>query len=361
MSKTFKWLLVIGAIFLAVGIALFCVALSAVNWDFSVLSDTKIEQKTYREPTDASFDRVELYFGNADIEIYFTEDIDTLTVEYPQLTDQKGRAKNEVTLTEEENGITMIEKMIWHRNLFSVFGFADPKVKVYLPMERTYHLAIFSDNGAITVETNNDKDENGNPIPAREGFQASYVHLQSDNGSIRFSDTSYIACQGVFHCRTNNGRISLGKVDCESLYAETDNGEIVLYGGSVTRDVKLLSDNGAIRINGDLRAATLEIENDNGMTYSCGALTVDRISVENDNGKISLQGSVNATEIFIESSNGDIHACVVGNRSDYSIDVDTDNGSCNVSNQSGGSRRMKLESDNGDIQIVFLGESYVAK
>lgn len=74
-----------------------------------------------------------------------------------------------------------------------------------------------------------------------------------------------------------------------------------------------------------------------------------------------MQGCVNATELSIESSNGDIHACVVGKRSDYSIEADTSNGRCNVSDQSGGSRCMKPESDNGDIQILFLGEAYVLK
>lgn len=359
MNKVFKWLFGVGVALLVFGVCLFCVALSMVNWDITAFSDTQVEQLEYREPADATFDRVELYFANADIQIYFVEGLDTLSIEYPLLTDRQGNPKNEVTVTEEENGVTVMEELFWFRNMISVFGFADPQVNIYLPMERTYHLAIFSDNGTISVATNNEKDGEGKPVTDGAVCSTRYVHLQSDNGSIFFADSSYITCNGSFSCHTDNGRIQLGTIHAASIYAETDNGSIFLQGGVATETVTLLSSNGTIEVGGDLKTETMEMETNNGRIQCAGLIQATTLLAETDNGNIHLLGCVDSQSLTLTSDNGTLKAYVLGKRSDYSIDADCDTGRTNVENQVGGSRRLTVETDIGDVEILFLGENYV--
>ena len=361
MSKLLKSFSILGILLLVAGGIVFCVALAAVDWDIFAFSDTNVVPQYYTEPTNASFDRVELYFANADVQITFVEGLEELSIEYPLLTDRNGNPRNEVTVTEKENGVTMTEKPIWHRNLISLFPFADPKVQVYLPMERTYHLAIFSDNGTISVETSNEKDGEGKPVTGGTVCSTRYVHLQSDNGSIFFADTSYITCSGSFSCHTDNGRIQLGTVHAASIYAETDNGSILMQGGMATEKVTLLSSNGTIEVSGDLQTEMIEMETDNGRIQSAGRMQATTLLAETDNGNIYLLGCVDAQNLTLTSDNGTLKAYVHGNRGDYSIDIDCDTGKTNLENQVGGSRHLTLKTDNGDIEVLFLGESYVAK
>lgn len=357
MKKLYQILVLVGVLLFLVGAVLFCVAMAQEDWDFSRLSDTQVEQITYAEPAGATYDRVELYFANADVEIIF-EERDTLTLEYPKLTDRRGRAKNEVHLTEEENGITVIEELLWYRNWLSIFNFADPTVKLYLPKDRVWALSIFTDNGEILVETNDQKGEDGKVLTDGAVSHTKNFHISSDNGDVFFLDTSYLVCDEHFSVHTDNGDVQLGVVHAGSLYVETDNGEVGLWGGKVDGDVTLFSDNGDIRLYGALSAATLEVTTSNGEIIFGEALRATEVTVESNNGGIYF-ASVDATVLTIESDNGDVRASLVGNRPDYSIDVETDNGDANVEDQISYSspRVLRVETDNGDIDILFLGNA----
>lgn len=357
MKKLYQILVLVGVLLFLVGAVLFCVAMTQEDWDFSRLSDTQVEQITYTEPTGETYDRVELCFANSDVEIIF-EECDTLTLEYPKLTDRRGRAKNEVHLTKEENGITVIEEIFWYRNWLSIFNFADPKVKLHLPKDRVWELSIFTDNGEILVETNDQKGEDGKVLTDGAVSHTKNFHISSDNGDVFFLDTSYLVCDEHFSVHTDSGDVQLGVVHAGSLYVETDNGEVGLWGGEVDGDVTLLSDNGDIRLYGALSAATLEVTTSNGEIIFGEALRATEVTVESNNGGIYF-ASVDATVLTIESDNGDVQASLVGNRPDYSIDVETDNGDANVEDQISYSspRVLRVETDNGDIDILFLGNA----
>ena len=99
MSKLLKSFSILGILLLVAGGIVFCVALAAVDWDIFAFSDTNVVPQYYTEPTNASFDRVELYFANADVQITFVEGLEELSIEYPLLTDRNGNPRNEMTVT----------------------------------------------------------------------------------------------------------------------------------------------------------------------------------------------------------------------------------------------------------------------
>ncbi|MBQ7346346.1 MAG: DUF4097 family beta strand repeat protein [Clostridia bacterium] len=355
MNKALKIILIIGLAVTLLGACMLFISLSLANWELSALSDTKIQEFTYTEPPEAPVTDVSLDFGNADINVFFDTNAETLIVTYPATFSHSGKPKTEITVTENNGSVSITEKIVWYRNIISLWDYSDPEVTLILPANRTYRLSIYTDNGEITVDTGDQKEASGTLNTDTSICNTSAVQLVTANGRIAFADSSYMNCEGEFLCRTDNGKIELGTVDAKKLIAESDNGMIMIVGGNITETVQLATANGVVRVTGTLTAHDIGIETDNGKIQLQGNLTANKMTVETDNGNITATAQLDAAHLTLTTDNGDITAYVAGKRSDYTVEAKTDVGKSNVASQTGGNRVLIVESDTGDIEISFLG------
>ena len=302
-------------VFLIVGIALTACLLLLCIPSFS---NTKIKEMQYVENSENVIDDLTIDFSNAAVTVYVDDSVDALSVIYPQTQTASGKNTSVITVNDKDGALGIKEKPVLIYNLCS-WRVKTPKITVQLPSDRVYALDLSVDNGSITL--------------TGDLYNVEKLTLSTCNGSI---DTrgAQISCETQINVEVNNGQIKLGSISAQSLNASTDNGEIVVNDGTVSGVAYLETDNGKISVNGKFTASEFIAETDNGEINASGGL-------------------IDAQKITLDTDVGAIVAKVAGKQSDYTISVDNDHGSTNVSSQTGGSKQLSVNVSVGEIKITF--------
>ena len=316
MKRT-KIILWIGIALLLIGAVIFGVSFTLSGFNFQFLSNVKTVTKRFEESADNPIQSIVIDFDNAEIEVRVQDDIDTLTIEYPQAQNKKGENISEIKVEETQGAISITETYKWQAQLFS-WNVSNPTVVLYLPAHRAYSLDLSSNNGEIRF--------------TQGALNASAIALHTNNGAVTTTQAD-IACSGDIQIETDNGAIKLGFMQANALKAETDNGEVSLSDCSVAQTVSLESDNGAIVLTGELKA--------------------NEFIVETNNGAIGGSGVIQANKITLSTDLGNVSAKLSGKKSDYTITVERDLGNTNIHSQTGGEKILSVSSDLGNIQIDF--------
>jgi DUF4097 and DUF4098 domain-containing protein YvlB len=112
-------------------------------------------------------------------------------------------------------------------------------------------------------------------------------------------------------------------------------------------------------VNGDIEGVEVSVSQSLGASTTNGGVKLTDIgakalTAKTTNGKIALS-RVDSAEIALKNVNGDISGSVCGSMSDYSIESGTVNGKNNLpSDKEDGSKSLKAETVNGDINIQFI-------
>ena len=175
--------------------------------------------------------------------------------------------------------------------------------------------------------------QNGNTIA--EGICMGSIKAEAENGFVRIYESNILG----------------------SLDVDAENGNIELYETKVGKTAKLSCENGRLFAQA-LTASEIYTENENGFTALVDLTSKNTIFAESENGNIELSGvefNVGATLI---TENGDIRGSVIGEESDFTFNCVSSRGKCNLENGvSQGAKQLNLRSENGDIEISFLSES----
>lgn len=133
--------------------------------------------------------------------------------------------------------------------------------------------------------------------------------------------------------------------------------------------IKLKTTNGNIEIK-DIRSKQIKLDNINGSTKIKQIQATDLTS-HSTNGNITLtstiapninlknvNGSIKGEELTVEtatvkSTNGNIRLEIIGDEDDYKRDIQTINGTSNITNRTKGDFELKLKSINGNIKVTF--------
>lgn len=165
--------------------------------------------------------------------------------------------------------------------------------------------------------------------------------------------------------------ISVGTLCIENSKASNIDVEISTGGAVITAEnannVTLESDTGAISFTG--KAKVLETDVDTGAVKLSGQ--ADKVIAHTDTGAIKVDmlatnlelssntGSIvftvgNNKSIKVQNDTGSVRGTIDGVKSQYTIAVDVDTGSCNVQDQMGtGTNYMKIDVDTGSVKITF--------
>ena len=177
------------------------------------------------------------------------------------------------------------------------------------------------------------ENQNGNTIA--EGICMGSIKAEAENGFVRIYESNILG----------------------SLDVDAENGNIELYETKVGKTAKLSCENGRLFAQA-LTASEIYTENENGFTALVDLTSKNTIFAESENGNIELSGvefNVGATLI---TENGDIRGSVIGEESDFTFNCVSSRGKCNLKNAvSQGAKQLNLRCENGDIEISFLSES----
>lgn len=343
MSKrgTFiKIFVILGAILLVAGLAVFVGGMTTGGWDFSILSTVRYTQKSYDAADDVTSVRVE--YSDAAIAVEYSETAETVHIAYPVRLNERNEETAQIEIAEEGGTLTLIEHVEWEKNIFQWNFGNSPTVRIVLPAGK-YGLNLQTSNGAILVEA---------------GGEAAFseLSLRSANGNIELK-TSGSAVGGDAEFKTENGSISVANIDAEdTLTLCTSNGNI--RAENISADsVEARSSNGNLTLTDISANNSLTTKTDNGEIELLGTITAKTLTVKTGAGAIAMRdGIIDAQEIAMTTDYGNIGAegsAFAGAQSDYTVLVSTDMGGSNVSDSVGGSRKLTLTTGAGSISVFF--------
>ncbi len=313
-----KIVLWIGVVLLFLGAIIFTAAFAVSGFRFDFLSNVQTVTKRFDENADNPIQSIAIDFDNAEIEVRMQDDIDTLTIEYPQAQNKKGENISEIKVEETDGKISIIESYKTHINLFA-WNFKSPTLVVYLPQERVYALDLQTTTGAIRLGSG--------------ALNVSNVTLKATTGLISTKDCAVVAT-GEAHFETTTGIISVGELSAKTVVLKTTTGLLTAH-KAITAKTSV-----------SLKTTTGSIE-------TLGTITADTVTAKATTGDMKIESAIYANAIVLETTTGGLNARIGGKKADYSILVSHSTGDSNVSSQSGGTKTLNVSCSTGDIHITF--------
>ena len=355
MSKhrTFiKIFVILGLILLVAGVAVFVGGMTAGGWDFSILNTVRYTQKSY--DAEGGVTSVHIEYSNAAISVEYSETAETVHIDYPVRLNERGEETAQIEITEKDGALTVVEHVDWQDSLFQWdidlfqwdidLDFGDDSartVRVVLPAGQNIALDLYTQNGSVSLNAD------GEALPS--------LDLHSNNGSISVSGTLTVAEDAAF--QTDNGSVNVSGVSAAGdLTLRTSNGS--MRAENISADsLEARSSNGSLRLTDIAAADSLTAKTNNGAIELLGDITAKMLTVSTSAGDIAMHdGMIDAQEIAMTTELGSIEAegsAFAGAQSDYTVLVSTGLGESNVSDSVGGSRKLTLSTNLGDIRIFF--------
>ena len=342
MSKrrTFiKIFVILGLILLVAGVAVFVGGMTAGGWDFSILNTVRYTQKSY--DAEGAVTSVHIEYSNAATSVEYSETAERVHIDYPVRLNERDEESAQIEITEKDGALTVIEHVDWEKNLFQWSLGNSPAVRVVLPAGQNIALDLYTQNGSVSLNAD------GEALPS--------LSLRSNNGSISVSGTLTVAEDAAF--QTDNGSVNVSGVSAAGdLTLRTSNGS--MRAENISADsLEARSSNGSLRLTDIAAADSLTAKTNNGAVELLGDITAKMLTVSTSAGDIAMHdGMIDAQEIAMTTELGSIEAegsAFAGAQSDYTVLVSTGMGSSNVSASSGGSRKLTLSTNLGDIRIFF--------
>lgn len=152
------------------------------------------------------------------------------------------------------------------------------------------------------------------------------LKTETDTGDITVKDLDFSAAE----FETETGDVSLTKVTANRLAAETETGDITI---------------------GDTAADIIMTETETG-DISLTKITANKVSAETETGELTLKDT-DVKEIGLETETGDIKGVLCGRKDEYTVTAKTETGRNNLQNTAGGTRKLTVKTETGDIKIQF--------
>ena len=362
MSKrrTFvKTFVILGAILLVAGVAVFVGGMTAGGWDSSILNTVRYTQKSY--DAEGGVTSVHIEYSNAAISVEYSETAETVHIYYPVRLNERDEESAQIEITEKDGALTVVEHVDWQDSLFQWdidlfqwdidlfqwdidLDFGDDSartVRVVLPAGQNIALDLYTQNGSVSLNAD------GEALPS--------LSLRSNNGSISVSGTLTVAEDAAF--QTDNGSVKVSGVSAAGdLTLRTSNGS--MRAENISADsLEARSSNGSLRLTDIAAADSLTAKTNNGAIELLGDITAKMLTVSTSAGDIAMHdGMIDAQEIAMTTELGSIEAegsAFAGAQSDYTVLVSTGLGESNVSDSVGGNRKLTLSTGTGDIRVYF--------
>lgn len=314
MGKLFKIAL---AIFLiGVGfVAFFSILSEEPIWGLSNEDTYTLRELSYDAEDFSGFD---FNFDNRDIIVRESETEDIFIKFYES-------ERDDFIVTDTESTLKIVNDIEWYNRIFMGWTFLGNDeyydVYVYLPTTEVYDIDFDTSNGTFNV-------------------------LELDN----LDEVTF---------KTSNGRIELENVTARSLDLDSSNGGVVLTDVTVSEGIDAYTSNGKFILTDVTASTKIKLKTSNGKVTLTN-VTANEINADTSNSSI-VADNVIFDVLTLDTSNGSVTVTIQGQKEDFEVNMSSSNGDLNydgieVSQElfnEGASKRITLDSSNGDITITF--------
>ena len=300
MSRPTKIWLIVAAALVILGIIIFVVVMTMLNWKFLKLGTVKYETNSYE--IDESFRNISIDVDTSDIIILPSDDGKVKVVCYESI-----KEKHSVSVDNDTLIINTDDNRKWYDHIG--IGFKSAKITVYLPIiyipEYNYlFLDIETSTGGVDISRGfhfgRVDIETSIGVIKINGMSAGDVELSASTGRIEISD---IICENV-EIEVSTGKTKLANVKCRSLESEGNTGDISLIDVIVREKIDIERSTGDV-IFDSCDAAELHIVTDTGDVK--GSLLTAKIFIpRTDTGRINVPKTTSGGVCEITTDTGNI-------------------------------------------------------
>ncbi len=320
MRRSTKFPILIACSAILIGVVIFGGAMSALSWDFTKLSTTKLETSEYEITED--FADISVKANTASITLLPSDGDECRVVCHEDVKEPHTVKVEDGTLK-----IEVTNKKAWYDHIG--INFSSPKITVYLPKAEYGALSVKGSTGAVE-------------IPRELGLKSAEVAVST--GSVK----CYATVEDSLNIKATTGDIYLEKISAGSLMLSVSTGRITVSDVRCTGDVSLRVSTGRASIT-SLRCADFTSAGNTGDitlkdVIATGMLTIERstgdvkfdrcdaaeMSVKTDTG--SVTGSLLSEKVFVPKSDTG-HVKVPDTKTGGRCEITTDTGNINISLQ----------------------------
>lgn len=312
--------LIIAAVLIVLGLALFTGIMSANHWNFKALSTTQYETNVTQ--IDQDFQSINLEIKTAHFRFLPSADGIARVECYEETT-----AKHTVTV---ENGTLCIRAenaKKWYEHIG--VNFDTTKITLYLPKSEYDALFVKGSTGDGT-------------IPEAFSFESMDISLS----------TGYVTCLastlGKMKIRTSTGSIRVDKVRAGSLDLSTTTGRIAAREVICDGDIRVHVSTGKAVLT-DVSCQSLTSDGNTGDLILRRVIASGDFSIERSTGDVTLE-ACDAATLSITTDTGDVTGTLL---SEKVFIAGTDTGRVSVPKTTAGGK-CEITTDTGDIQIDLV-------
>lgn len=312
--------LVIAACLVLIGGVVFCLAMGANHWDFSLLGSDKMSTETFDVSED--FQSISIRSDTEEITFCPSEDGRCRVVCY-----ENEKEKHTVSV---ENGTLLIERTDtrkWYDHIH-LFSFESQTITVYLPQSEYAALSIEESAGAVTIPAgflfgSADIVLSTGSVDCRasvsgllrirtstgdihvEGISAGELDLTVSTGRV---DVRSVVCEGGVEVAVSTGKANLTDVLCKSVSSVGDTGDITLESVIAAETIAVERSTGDVRFE-RCDAGELTVETSTGRVS--GSLLSEKVFItRTDTGRIEVPETVTGGTCRITTDTGDIRITI---------------------------------------------------
>ena len=317
MSKATKIALVVGALLVLLGGAIFAAAMISFKWDFKKLSTTNYQ--TNEHQITESFSDVSILTDTADIKLLPSENSQVKVV-----CREEENAKHAVSVKDGALTVEVVNEKKWYQHIG--INFESPKVTVYLPAGEYGALSIKGNTGATEIA---------------EDFTFKSIDIEQDTGSV----SSYADTLENIKIKTDTGAVRIQDVSAQAVDVSVSTGKVSLTNLNCEGTLKIGVSTGKTVIDW-VKCKNLISSGSTGSLTLKDTVATEKFFIERSTGDIKFENS-DASEIFVKTDTGDVSGTLL---TDKVFITETDTGKIKVPNSISGGR-CEITTDTGDIII----------
>lgn len=312
MRKTVKIWLIVAALLIVLGAAVFGLAAYSVGWDLTKLGGGRYETNTYE--IEEKFSNISIKTDTADVVFVPSEEQTCKVVCY-----EEKNKKHSVSATDGVLTVNVEDTQKWYER---ISWFASEKITVYLPEREYASLVIEESTGNIgipndfTFKSIDVSVSTGNVTCSADATET--VKIKGSTGDLRVENIS----AGALDLTTSTGNITLLNVTCEG-----DIGIVVSTGKTIVSDTscKNLTSTGS--------TGNISLRN---------VIAQQTFSVQRSTGSVKFDGC-DAAELEVKTTTGDVTGTLLSEKifitktgtGDINVPTATTGGTCKITTSTG--------------------------
>lgn len=299
------------------GVIIFGGMMTVLKWDFSKLSNAKLETAEYE--ISETFTNISLQVRVEDIRIVPSEDGKCKVVCYEE---------KKVTHSAAVQDGTLVIKTLNQKSWYDYIRLYSPatKITVYLPN---------AEYGALSVEAKT------SDIEIAKEFTFDSIKLSVSTGDA----ICYANAKNAVNIKTTTGSVRVENVEVGSLNVSVSTGRVNMTGIACEDDLSITVSTGKV-IAKNITCKNLTTKGDTGDTFLENTVASERFSIKRSTGDVRFDGC-DAGELVVETDTGDVTGTLL---SEKMFIAKTDTGRVEVPKTTNGGK-CEITTDTGDIKI----------